>query len=207
MSLPNPIQYHVYANGSRPPDPTFYSYVLCRQGLVKWAKNRHFEASILIAPATVAGLGTWACGVILNVPRIPPTWLQSIFRHALLAGENDVRVTHLPVEQMYHLHWLNESWQVSVPNQVGTTGRVSYRGGDEQSIVLDLHSHHQMAADFSPIDNRDEQGLRFYAVIGRIYDRPEIRLRLGVWGDFVELPLTTLFQGAGPFIDRYGDRS
>jgi hypothetical protein len=51
------------------------------------------------------------------------------------------------------------------------------------------------------VDNRDEQGARFYAVIGRIYSRPEIRLRLGVYGDFVDLPAAALFEGLGPFTD------
>jgi hypothetical protein len=57
-----------------------------------------------------------------------------------------------------------------------------------------------MAAFFSPTDDRDEGGFRFYAVIGRLLTRPELRLRLGMYGDFWEVPVTALFTDPGPFV-------
>lgn len=109
----------------------------------------------------------------------------------------------LPVEQMYHFHHIGGAWQVAIPKQTATAARVTYRGGNEASIALDLHSHHEMGAYFSPTDDRDELGARFYAVIGRIYSRPEIRLRLGLYGIFIDLAATTLFEDLGPFCDVY----
>ena len=47
--------------------------------------------------------------------------------------------------------------------------------------------------------NSGQQGFRFYAVAGRIFTRPELALRLGVYGDRWPVPVTTLFTDAGPF--------
>ena len=170
----------------------------------------HFYASLNVAEAAnVAGLARWPeQGVLLRVPKIPVKWLVAALEHARRCGgrqANGKGVIYRPIEQMYHFHYFSAAegwppgWRVSVPKQQASAGRVSYRGGSEPTIVLDLHSHHEMDAYFSSTDNRDEQGCRFYAVIGCIYSRPEIRLRLGLFGDFIELEPALLFEGLGPF--------
>jgi len=61
------------------------------------------------------------------------------------------------------------------------------------NTLIEVHSHQRMAAFFSSTDSADEQGFRLYAVLGRL-DRDgyeaEIRLRVGVYGHFYELPAT-----------------
>ena len=106
---------------------------------------------------------------------------------------------------MYHFHWLPDSaeWKVSIPRQDNTSTSIAYQGGYQANIALDLHSHHGMDAFFSETDNEDEQDLRFYAVIGNIYTKPTLRLRVGVYGDWMALNPLILFEGLGPF--RVGD--
>jgi hypothetical protein len=58
-----------------------------------------------------------------------------------------------------------------------------------------------LRASFSPTDDGDELAFRVYAVIGNLLRKPEILLRLGVYGDFAYLPVTELFAGPGPFVD------
>ncbi len=197
MTLPNPVKYHVYEEGTVL-WPQLYDYVLHGGGVLKVAKSDYIAASVSVAKGRITGLPVdkpkWVC----TLPRIPLSCLGAVLRHARCAGE-----ALTPVEQMYHFHWIDKEWRVAAPKQNASAGRVTYQGGDAPSIVLDLHSHHTMNAYFSETDDQDEQGFRFYAVIGRIYDRPEIRLRLGVYGDFVELPASTLFEGLGPFEDAY----
>ena len=55
--------------------------------------------------------------------------------------------------------------------------------------VMDVHSHNTMSAQFSKVDDRDEQATRLYMVIGRL-DRyyPEIRCRFACGGRHVEIP-------------------
>lgn len=200
-NLPNPVQYHIYT-GQNVPAAAPYAYLLAQNGLFKLVDTPHFYASLRLSPARVAGLRSWPeQGVLLRVPKIPAWWLDKALAHARRAWRSGMLTG--PIEQMYHFHWINGEWRVSVPNQDASAGRVSYQGGSEASIVLDLHSHHEMPAFFSGTDNRDEQGIRFYAVIGRIYTRPEIRLRLGVCGDFFNFPAAGLFEGLGEFNDAH----
>jgi PRTRC genetic system protein A len=190
MMLPRLINHHIYT-GQPLPEPWPYDYVLDGWGVVKRASTPHLEAQLRVAAGRVAGLPPMTTGIDLAVPRIPASWLRRVLAHARAAG---------PVEQMYHFHWLDNRWQVSLPRQSGTPGQVQYRGGGEASVVLDLHSHHGMPAFFSGTDNRDEQGCRFYAVIGRIFTaRPELILRLGMYGDFINLSPLALFEGPGDF--------
>ena len=57
-----------------------------------------------------------------------------------------------------------------------------------ERVVIEIHSHHAMPARFSGTDDADETGFRVYGVIGRLPEQPEIRLRVGVYGYFWEVP-------------------
>lgn len=207
--LPSPIQHHLHRSGSGLPDCRPYAYVVARNGVWKVADTPHFQAGVHLAPARITGLAPWPGQTWLKVPTIPAKWLWAVLDHAQCAGRGSGVLR--PVEQMYHFHWVEEGrwaeWRVAVPKQRVSAGHVGYRGGHQDSVVLDLHSHHGMAAYFSEVDNRDELGCRYYAVIGRIYDRPEIRVRLGIYGDWVDVPATEIFESLGPFVDVYGERA
>jgi PRTRC genetic system protein A len=193
--LSNPIDYHIYTD-QEIPAPGLYAYLLAGNGVIKLAETTHFRvaAPIYSGLSIVAGLPDYPIGLELKVPRIPARWLHSVLDHALNCGRH--------IEQMYHFHWWESAeWRVSAPRQQAGAGRVSYHGGDDPTIALDLHSHHAMNAFFSLTDDDDEQGLRLYGVIGRIYDRPELRLRVGVYGDWLELDPLDLFDGLGPFVE------
>lgn len=153
---------------------------------------------VAIALAGLRPFSGAPAAVQLHVPKIPTRWLAAVLEHARRCGQGGVVAR--PIEQMYHFHHLNgDGWQVSVPAQKASAGRVSYWGGNVASVVLDLHSHHEMGAFFSSTDNGDELGCRLYAVIGCIYSRPELRLRLGLYGSFAEVDLLAVFEGLGPF--------
>lgn len=206
MTLPNPIKYHVY-QGQYIPDAWPYAYVLAQQGVFKLVDTPHFYASLKVCNGrSVAGLPRWPEeGILFRVPRIPATWLYTVLEHARRCGSGGA--VSRPIEQMYHFHYFSgphnspEGRRVAAPAQKASAGRVEYWGGNEPTVVLDLHSHHEMAAYFSSTDNRDEQGCRLYGVIGRIYSRPEIRLRLGLYGDFVDVPAERVFEELGPFVE------
>ncbi len=54
--------------------------------------------------------------------------------------------------------------------------------------------HGNMDAFWSETDDMDERNGRLYAVVGKVDDpKPEIRLRVGVYGNWMSLPVTALF--------------
>lgn len=93
---------------------------------------------------------------------------------------------------------------IMVPAQEATAGTVRPINPYDvimASTLCELHSHHRMEARFSPTDDKEETGFRIYAVIGRIYTEPEIRVRVGIYGNMWEIPASTVFQSLGPFKD------
>lgn len=197
--LPSPVCYLIYRGpGSCGlPAGKSYAYVLAGNGLLKYARGRHFEALIPVGRSRVAGLPQ-AEPAVACVGRLPSCLLSEVLKDARRQAWDQ------PREAMYHIHETQRG-VVSVirPDQTGTMAHLAYRGGGEADILADIHSHCQMRAYFSSTDNRDEQGLRFYAVIGRIFTRPEIALRVGIYGDHWRVPVTTLFDTPGPFVDTY----
>lgn len=177
-----------------------YEYVVAANGLFIRAEDRRMEA---MAPVMMAPLGRPLPGLAvvspyarLKVPRISRYWLQGVLQHATQRGAEEV---------MYQFFYdANKcSWDCWTPAQSADAASVDY--SDMAGAVVDLHSHHAMPAFFSETDDRDETGLRFYAVIGRLgSDKPEIRCRAGVYGYHWPVPATAIFDfanGAGPFID------
>jgi PRTRC genetic system protein A len=59
---------------------------------------------------------------------------------------------------------------------------------------MDIHSHGGGSAWFSTTDNTDEQGLRFYMVVGKLDTLlPEVEIRLGVYGYFAPVSVEEVF--------------
>jgi hypothetical protein len=56
---------------------------------------------------------------------------------------------------------------------------------------------------FSPTDNRDEQGFRIFAVIGKVNEKPEIRVRVGVYGNYWNIPADMVFDLPEEIRDAY----
>jgi len=174
-----------------------YDYVLAGNGLFKRARSRHVEVMACIAPAQVAGLPAAVAYVKLLDRRLPERFLETAHRDALRWSRRGHQ------EAMYHVLRTEQGGaQLRRPRQAASGAGVAYAGGGDPRIVCDLHSHSVMRAFFSTTDDRDEVGMRFYAVMGRVETRPEIVVRLGVYGDFVPVPACTVFAGLGPFVDR-----
>ena len=202
VKLPNPVDYQVYTGGPLS-TPQLYSYILHGGGVVKYGAGDHFQAQIPVSNGVqITGLPPLLATFELHRPLIPARWLTAVLDHARQAGTQH-RMAR-PAEAMYHFHWDDDRWRVAIPEQLADPSRVGYSGGDAPSIVLDLHSHHEMDAFFSETDDADEQGLRIYGVIGKIYSRPELRLRVGVYGDWLELKPTEVFEHLGPFVAAKG---
>jgi PRTRC genetic system protein A len=179
-----------------------YQYVVAGNGLFIRAEDSRIEALVKVAPARLSGLADLVPGASLKVDRVPGVWLHSVLRSAR---------QRLPNEAMYQFIWdgaqhhaVTHTWRCVAPAQVGTP--TALRFADDGQAVIDLHSHNHMAAFFSDTDDGDEQGFRFYAVIGKIDTRqPEIRVRVGVYGHHLPVPAELVFEDLGPFVEQIAD--
>lgn len=162
---------------------SFYNYILGKDGLYIRAENPLIRATICIAPCEVRGLEKVEEEVLIkpgSVPRI----LYELALSVLYAKPD--------LEQYLAVTWDGAKYHLSRPAQEGSGGHVRYEC--PPSTIVDIHSHAAMPAFFSGTDNRDEQGLRIYMVIGCLNTlAPEFSLRLGVYGYFRGLDFNEVF--------------
>jgi len=161
----------------------FYDYILAENGLFVRAQSPLLEATLNITPAEVRGLLPLEEKVRLPKGRIP----RSIYDLALSVVSAD----------RYHEHYLAVTWedgyQLRVPWQSGSSSGVQYEV--LPNTVLDIHSHGDMRAFFSATDDKDEQGLCLYMVVGRFNTLfPEVELRVGVYGYFAPVWAKEVFE-------------
>jgi len=192
------VHHHIYRGVEVPLTARAYDYVLAGNGLFKRARSPYLAARVPVTFAHVAGL-----------PDLEPA-LQLAIRPGLIPGRllytvltDARRRAYAGREQMYRFQFAGSLIRIIKPDQEAGAASVHYDATDQDGVICDLHSHHTMRAFFSATDDCDENSFRFYAVVGQVLACPEIRLRLGMYGDFVSLPMTALFTGAGPFVDLY----
>ncbi len=134
--------------------------------------------------------------------RLPGKLLEGIASHARRASAPTptTGVVH-PIEQQYHIIKDDRVLRVRVPPQTATAAAVTYAMPTGQ-VLVDVHSHHAMAAFFSATDDHDDLGLSISAVIGQLFTRPTIVCRLNVYGHHQPVPATMIFDSLGPFLDK-----
>jgi PRTRC genetic system protein A len=136
----------------------------------------------------------------LKVPRVPARLVDTILADARRARRpsGDQAGNELN-EVLYQFYHHGRTVQVKKPPQRATGTSVTAAGSSDPAVFCDLHSHGNMPAFWSRTDDADEQSARVFAVIGKLDTEPEIRLRVGLYGYWRPLPVTTVFTGCGPF--------
>jgi len=174
-----------------------YAYIMAGNGVYLYAKREGLEVLIPISRATIAGLPPLEAFV--NMPRVPAV----LMHHILWASKEN-----LPNEILF---WFNfdhdrQVWNVDAPVQVcHPTSAFPVDKSDPLGIkaLIDLHSHARMEPFFSTTDNKDEQGFRIFAVIGKVNENPEIRVRVGVYGKYWNIPASMIFELPREIRDAY----
>jgi PRTRC genetic system protein A len=190
-----------------PPPSVGITWIWAANGLWKRGTDQHLDILVPVKSWSAdepssAGLATLLPSVRWRnraARRLPGALLQHVLDHARLAADERQGVAR-PIEQHYCFVQRDGKLRLVVPVQRATAGSVRYRQPDGD-VLLDLHSHHGMAAYFSATDDRDDAGLSVSAVIGRIYDQPQLLVRLNCYGDRVQVPPLSVFDALGPFED------
>ena len=190
----NPVGYLTNHKSGLEGDPGIgYDYILAANGLFVRAENPLLRATIQVAPAEVRGLAPLQEQVELTHGRIhfdpmveTPLKLLDQMGHEWLGHELYLAVV-----------WQEGQYLTVIPEQTGTPASVQYQR--PQHVLLDLHTHGNMSAFFSGTDDRDEQGLQLYMVVGRLDQLvKQVALRLGVYGYFAPLSWDEVFDRPPP---------
>ena len=202
--FPNLIKYVTHTSTRLPPmNALAYEYIMASNGIFLRAENRFVKVLIPIVPVkagTVRGLHPLAASIKLKMPSMPVSLLSD-----LLVDARQMRNSsgHLN-EVLYRFHYDGQKVRINRPKQDTSITSVKTMGDGGSDVILELHSHGNMSEVGSGTDNRDEQGFRFYGVIGRLDSNiPQLRLRLGVYGYHYPITQDLLFSDThqSPFID------
>lgn len=161
----------------------YFDYILASNGVFIQAENSRIFARIPIAMCELRGLCPIETKFALTYGSIP----RRFWDLAL-----DVFLTD-PHREHYVAVTAHDGYHFLYPEQEKEVVTVVYKTGDD--LVLDLHSHGELAAGFSTQDNEDERGLRFFGVVGRLDKNPVAKFRLGVYGYFLPLSWKDIFDG------------
>lgn len=197
ITFPNLIGHHIVTTLPLPPSTSIaYQYLVAANGIFLRAENPYLSVIIPVHTFTttpIRGLEPLTPSVSLHHPRLPEALLTATLADARTHTNS---AGHL-IEVLYFFTLNYQTFSVVKPPQTAGVAHVHHLHASDTEhdpILLELHTHATMSAFWSGTDNRDEQGFRFYAVVGHLdHDHPTIRLRLGVYGHFWEVPLSTLF--------------
>lgn len=217
---PNPeglISYQVHLPGEPLPVrkvPYGIGYVLAANGLFVQATRTDGITALIPTAKTIGGkevrgLAPLTPNIYWPYPRVS----AGILLEMLTKSQNAIDSSGKVVEILFHLLYNhnkdvvqtkernlannNAEWQLVVPPQ--KQGRAWVRPteqGPESSYarcIIECHSHHVMDAFFSSTDDKDEQGFKIYVVLGNIFEQPQIRVRIGIFGYFYEMPADQIF--------------
>ena len=165
-----------------------YDYVLGAGGLYVQSESANLTARIAVAPAAVRGLAPVLEKLTLTHGPIPAHVFDLGLSWMLAAPDT---------ERFFALGWDGHAYRLVVPPQEGKGSSLTYR--PPSGVVAEFHSHGRHRAFFSATDDGDEQGFRIYGVLGRLDTaRPELTLRLGIYGHFAPLDWRQVFDGPPP---------
>lgn len=168
-----------------------YTYVWAGNGVFIEAYRPGLEVRFPLAHCRTRGLAHAAELFDFRWSKVPCALVQEMWVRARVTAMGDL-------EQLYHFVYEHGEWQLIVPEQTQTsTSCRPLDDGPESShahAVIEVHSHHEMRAFFSGQDNADETGFRLYGVLGRVLTAPTLRLRVGLYGQFWEIPAAWVFE-------------
>jgi len=195
-AISNLVGYRIaYPGIPLPPiEASLYEYVMAGNGIFIRGARREFHAQFCITPCTIRGLAKLEPSLQLNALRVPREIVAEMLRRARAA--RDVRGQ--PCEIVFHLELSEASaWECHVPNQAQSPVRAKPNDDSPSSsyarACIEVHSHVDMCARFSSLDDQDEVGFRLYGVLGCISKTPVIRVRVGMYGYRHDIPANWVF--------------
>jgi hypothetical protein len=169
------------------PSSVLYERIVAGNGLFLRGHRQQLDVLFPIAEHTIPGLPSLHPSIQPSPPPIPADLITQVLVEAYTAWTWPGG----PFESLFHFTY-TDTWQLDIPDQVQTATSVRPKDVDHcpsyQTCLVEIHSHHQMEAYFSSIDNEDETGFRIYGVCGNFRGRPRFTFRVGLYGHFHLIP-------------------
>lgn len=123
------------------------------------------------------------------LPKIPRSILKEVMHFFMENKEHEVAC------QLFYTS--EDGYSIYYPKQKYTLASVSFERNYalecSKTLVMDMHSHGRLRAFFSEQDDRDEKGTRLFLVAGNLHEEPQIRVRAGIIGRFVDIFCSDIF--------------
>ncbi|MCC6743632.1 MAG: Mov34/MPN/PAD-1 family protein [Acidobacteria bacterium] len=199
-----PISYRFNHGAPLGPPAGALEYIVGADGLYLRAERAGLRFVGRIAEAEVRGLAGVTPMLEVAMPPVPVPLLLAFLSRAAAAWAGPDG----PVEALAYLTFGSAGWEIHFPDVVADA--TSVRPADDMpagyaDAIVEIHSHHGMPARFSATDDRDEVGFRMYAVVGGFGTRPELSVRLGVYGYFFPLEASEVFEYADAAMEAFAE--
>jgi hypothetical protein len=206
--------HHLATRGGQLPavdETVMLDYVFAGNGTFARGRRPGMEACVPVVVAPVRGLRKVEPYVQWGFPKVPAEFLALIFNVSQTIARHEPReaLFYLLFDQLDCKLWpayaakhilCANGWHLDFPAQKATAQRVEpvQQGVNsaEARALIEIHSHHHELAFFSEQDDIDEGSMSFrlYGVIGTIFTNPSIRMRVGLFGHFMEYPASEFFE-------------
>ncbi|CCF16727.1 putative uncharacterized protein [Brevibacillus laterosporus GI-9] len=134
---------------------------------------------------------------VFHLPKVPGVLLNQIINFFRYYCEKPGG----PYEVMVELYFdqKNNEYFIKVPQQKVSISNIVYdstfQDFKDHILVMHIHSHHYMKAEFSEKDDLDEQAFLIYGVIGTLNSEIlGINFRAGKSGSFIKVNINDLFE-------------
>lgn len=171
-----------------------YEIVIARNGVFKRAKRREMTASLELSAFNIKipELAEGAAQVEL-ANKIPARIFEEILFHA----RNSTGISNF-TENLYAVYW-NELQGQYLWQEISQSRNYGSTIADEENpaygqALLEIHTHPKGCCQFSSQDTSDESGkFRLFGILVDIHsEKPLIRLRVGIYDSFWEIPVETV---------------
>lgn len=194
MNIPTLVERKFLRSTDQPVTAPLYEIVIAQNGVFKRAKRREMTASVELSSFTIK-IPELASGVAMV--ELTEKISAQIFEEILAHAQNSTDAANF-TENLYAVYWNEESkqylWQeISQSRSFGST-LADEENPAYQNAILEIHTHPPNCRNFSGQDNRDESGkFRLFGILIDIHSaKPLIRLRVGLYDSFWEIPVETV---------------
>lgn len=194
MKIPQLVERKFLFASDQPVTAPLYEIVIAQNGVFKRAKRREMSAALELSAFNVK-IPELAVGeaFVELVEKLPANIFEEILFHARSTTDR-ANFT----ENLYAVCRDNENggyfWkEISRTRHFGST-IASDDDPAYQNAVLEIHTHPPNCRQFSGQDTRDESGkFRLFGILVDIHsEQPLIRLRVGIYDSFWEIPVETV---------------